>query len=96
LTNVARHAKARNVTVELRARDGRLLLSVKDDGAGFEAALVREQAERGASLGLLSMEERAALAGGGLAFTSSPGQGTLVQAWFPLRWHTQFLSSNTS
>ena len=58
------------------------------DGIGFEVAPIREQALRGASLGLLSMEERAALAGGGLEFKSAPGQGTDVQAWFPLRWQT--------
>jgi signal transduction histidine kinase len=34
------------------------------------------------------MEERASLAGGGLEFNSSPGKGTEVHAWFPLRWHT--------
>jgi signal transduction histidine kinase len=41
---------------------------------------------RGASLGLLSMEERATLTGGGLQYHSSPGQGTEVHAWFPLKW----------
>ena len=55
---------------------------------GFEVAAVREKAVRGASLGLLSMEERAALAGGGLEFKSIPGQGTEVHAWFPLKWQT--------
>ena len=52
-------------------RDGQLHLRVRDDGAGFDVAAVREKAVRGASLGLLSMEERAALAGGGLEFKSS-------------------------
>jgi PAS domain S-box-containing protein len=88
LTNVVRHAQARTVTVELHTKDGRLHLGVRDDGVGFEVAPVREQAVRGASLGLLSMEERAALAGGGLEFKSTPGQGTDVQAWFPLKWQT--------
>lgn len=88
LTNVVRHAQARTVTVELRAGDGRLHLGVRDDGVGFEVAPIREQAVGGASLGLLSMEERATLAGGGLEFKSNPGQGTDVQAWFPLKWHT--------
>ncbi len=95
LTNVVRHAQARTVTVELHTRDGRLDLAVRDDGIGFEVAPVREQAVRGASLGLLSMEERAALAGGGLEFKSSPGQGTEVQAWFPLKWQTPTSGSET-
>jgi signal transduction histidine kinase len=59
---------------------------VRDDGIGFDVGAVREQALRGASLGLLSMEERAALAGGGLEFKSTPKQGTEVHAWFPLKW----------
>jgi len=86
LTNVVRHAKAKNVSVELRQADGQLHLRVRDDGSGFDVPSVREQAMRGASLGLLSMEERAALAGGGLEFTSTPQQGTEVHGWFPLKW----------
>jgi PAS domain S-box-containing protein len=95
LTNVVRHAQARTVTVELHTKDGRLHLGVRDDGVGFNVAPVREQAVRGASLGLLSMEERAALAGGGLEFKSTPGQGTDVQAWFPLKWQTPPSKSET-
>jgi PAS domain S-box-containing protein len=86
LTNVVKHAKARTVTVELTRNDAQIHLSVRDDGAGFDVASVREQAVRGASLGLLSMEERANLAGGGLHYHSTPGQGTEVHAWFPLKW----------
>jgi PAS domain S-box-containing protein len=86
LTNVIKHAKARTVTVELTRNDGQLHLSVRDDGIGFDVAELREQAVRGASLGLLSMEERAALAGGGLQYHAIPGHGTEVHAWFPLRW----------
>jgi signal transduction histidine kinase len=86
LTNVVRHAKARVVTVELRAKDGQLHLRVRDNGVGFAVAAAREKAVLGASLGLLSMEERAMLGGGGLEFTSGHNQGTEVHAWFPLKW----------
>jgi PAS domain S-box-containing protein len=96
LTNVVRHAQAKTVTVELRKEDGQLHLRVRDDGVGFEMAPVREQAVRGTSLGLLSMEERASLAGGGLEFKSVPGQGTEVHAWFPLKWRTPPSESETS
>jgi PAS domain S-box-containing protein len=87
LTNVVKHAKARTVAVQLskNADDNQLHLSVRDDGVGFDVASVREQAVRGASLGLLSMEERATLAGGGLECTSTPGRGTEIHAWFPLK-----------
>jgi signal transduction histidine kinase len=86
LTNVVRHSKARNVMVNLERLDGQLHLSVKDDGIGFDVAAHRGEAVRGASLGLLSMEERATLAGGGLKFHSAPGEGTEVRAWFPIKW----------
>jgi PAS domain S-box-containing protein len=88
LTNVVRHAQAKAVTVELRQEDGQLHLCVRDDGIGFDVAAIREKAVRGASLGLLSMEERAVLAGGRLEFHSVPGRGTEVHAWFPLKWQT--------
>ncbi len=86
LTNVVRHARARAVAVEIRKQDGHLHLYVRDDGVGFDVAALRDQAVRGGSMGLLSMEERATLADGGLECKSSPGQGTEVHAWFPLRW----------
>ena len=88
LTNVVRHAQAKAVTVELRQEDGQLHLCVCDDGIGFDVAVIREKAVRGASLGLLSMEERAVLAGGRLEFNSVRGRGTEVHAWFPLKWQT--------
>jgi PAS domain S-box-containing protein len=95
LTNVVRHAQATAVTVDLRKEEGQLHLRVRDNGIGFDVVAVREKAVRGASLGLLSMEERAALAGGGLDFTSIPKQGTEVHAWFPLRWQTPPSESET-
>lgn len=86
LTNVVRHAQAQAITVGLRVDDGQIHLRVRDDGIGFDVAAMSEKAVRGASLGLLSMEERAELAGGKLEFNSIPGQGTEVHAWFPLKW----------
>jgi PAS domain S-box-containing protein len=93
LTNVVRHAKAKTVSVVLRQEARRLHLRVRDDGIGFDVGAVREQAVCGASLGLLSMEERAVLAGGGLEFKSAPGKGTEVHAWFPLKWRTAAVES---
>ena len=75
LTNVVRHARARSVTVRLHQANGHLHLSVRDDGVGFDVAALREQAVLGASLGLLSMEERATLSDGGLEYKSTPEQG---------------------
>jgi PAS domain S-box-containing protein len=86
LTNVVRHAKAKTVTVDLRQEAGQLHLRVSDDGIGFDVGAIHKNAMHGASIGLLSMEERAALAGGGLEFKSVPKKGTKVHAWFPLKW----------
>ena len=84
LMNVVKHAGARTVRVELRRVGDALHLHVRDDGAGFDVLAARARAMRGESLGLLSMEERAALAGGGIEWTPAPGRGTDVHAWFAL------------
>jgi PAS domain S-box-containing protein len=88
LTNVARHARASSVSVTLRKQNQHLHLFVRDNGVGFDVEVLRLQAVQGASLGLLSMEERATLTDGSLELKSAPGQGTEVHAWFPLRWRT--------
>lgn len=84
LTNVARHARARNVTIEVRRQDAELVVDVRDDGCGFDLASARREAISGASMGLLGMEERATLAGGRLEISTGPGRGTRLQAHFPL------------
>jgi signal transduction histidine kinase len=74
LNNVARHAKARHVVVELECGAGNVRLTVHDDGCGFDA-----EAEAPAGhLGLRSMRERAKEAGADLRVLSAPGEGTLV------------------
>jgi signal transduction histidine kinase len=47
LTNVARHAQAQHVWVDLRSAGGLLRLTVRDDGVGFDPAATRERARRG-------------------------------------------------
>jgi two-component system sensor histidine kinase UhpB len=84
LTNVIRHAQAHAVEVELSEAGGMLQLVVRDDGQGFAVAAARGRATQGASQGLLSMQERAALAGGTLEIDSAPGRGTTVRARLPL------------
>lgn len=84
LTNVIRHARARHVTIELRARGDQLELVVADDGAGFDAAGARHRAVRGESQGLLGMEERVSLLAGELRIDSAPGRGTAVRVRLPL------------
>jgi two-component system sensor histidine kinase UhpB len=85
ITNVLRHAHAQNLWVRLYATGERLALSVRDDGQGFDLEAVRQRSASGASLGLVSMEERIALAAGSLELRSAPGTGTVLVATFPLR-----------
>jgi two-component system, NarL family, sensor histidine kinase FusK len=66
LTNIARHAKAMTVQVDLKKEDGRVTLSVLDDGAGLGAGALE-----GKSLGVVGMRERIALLGG--TFAIGPG-----------------------
>src|SRR5918999_1082415 len=80
LANVARHAGATIVEVDLDEESGAAELRVRDDGAGFDpGAIPRAGSERpGAGLGLGGMAERARLVGGELDVRSAPGGGTSV------------------
>ena len=80
LTNVARHARATKVAVDLERNESGLQLTVQDDGVGFEASRVPRD---GAALGLRGMLERVTLLGGSIQIQSSPGQGTRVRAHIP-------------
>jgi PAS domain S-box-containing protein len=83
LTNIVRHARAREVWVQLRC-GAELCLTIRDDGVGFEPAQAEARASRGESFGLLGLRERASLSGGRLSVVSAPGRGTTVSVCFPL------------
>ena len=74
LRNAARHGHARRATVELARREDDLMLSVVDDGVGFDVAAAGHKD----GLGLVSMEERARLVQGHLTILSRPQQGTTI------------------
>lgn len=76
LTNVAKHARAAHVQVELHQQGRTLQLRVADDGRGFDVDATLASRERG--LGLFGMQERAALVGGRLTMQSTPGTGTAL------------------
>jgi len=84
INNVLRHAEAGHLWLSLSAVNGGLRLAVRDDGRGFDAEGARRRSAAGASLGLVGMEERAALAGGALELRTGTGQGTLLVATFAL------------
>jgi signal transduction histidine kinase len=80
LNNALRHAEAERIELRMEARDGRLIVTVADDGAGFDPD---DRALRARRLGLTSMEERARELGGSLAVVSRPGEGTTVTLEVP-------------
>jgi PAS domain S-box-containing protein len=80
LTNVARHAHANKVVVELGSEAGSLILTVSDNGKGIDEQTIRAAD----SIGLLGMRERARSFGGTAEVTRSPGGGTLVSVRIPL------------
>lgn len=82
--NTLRHGSARLITVSVRRDERRLLLSVRDDGHGFDVAEALRRAATGGHLGLLGMRERVEALGGRLEIDSAPGQGTEVRADVPL------------
>lgn len=77
LHNCARHAQARSVKVVVKQEPSRILLSVEDDGHGFDAGRVR-------GLGLVGMEERVNHLGGAFEVASRPGNGTKVAVELPI------------
>jgi signal transduction histidine kinase len=74
--NAVRHAQAQRIEVGLSARNGHLVLTVDDDGVGFDPSAASLRSRR---LGLTSMEERARAVGGTLTIDSRPGEGTRVR-----------------
>jgi PAS domain S-box-containing protein len=80
LNNIAKHACASRVKVALQRTDGRLCLSIQDDGIGFDAAEVRQKP----GLGLSSMRERVRVIHGVLRITSEPENGTTITVRVPL------------
>ena len=80
LTNVVKHAGATSVSIVLTRRDGGVSAIVEDDGRGFAPDKVRDDA-----LGLVGMRERLALLDGTFVIESTPGSGTALVAFLPLR-----------
>jgi PAS domain S-box-containing protein len=81
LANVRAHARASRVAVRLEEVDGGVLARVSDDGIGFLPGLVDRRPA--GHLGLISMREQAAMAGGWCRIASAPGMGTTVELWLP-------------
>ena len=81
LTNAGKHAQAARIGVVLRGIDEELILTIMDDGVGFDS---NEHRGSSPSLGLISMKERAHLIQGELQVESAPGRGTSIRIRIPL------------
>ncbi len=84
LSNVRKHAQARNVWVSLDLAASPWVLAVRDDGRGFDVSRVAADVKKAGSYGLLGMRERAQLLDGTLEIVSQAGQGTTVTFIGPL------------
>jgi signal transduction histidine kinase len=84
VNNAGRHANARTAEVVVKRDSHRVLLTVRDDGAGFDTRFVR-------GLGLLGMEERVRRLGGSFRIDSKLGRGTVIEAELPV---VEFVAAN--
>lgn len=79
LSNVARHAAATRVEVELARENGEVVLIVRDDGRGLPPGTDFERLEREGHMGLTGMRERIAALGGSVRLTGEPGRGSRLE-----------------
>jgi PAS domain S-box-containing protein len=84
LFNVAKHAGVKRARVSLSVSpDERVLITVSDEGVGIDAAKIHSLGSAASGIGLFSIRERLALAGGGMDLESSPGTGSRFTVWVP-------------
>jgi signal transduction histidine kinase len=84
LTNIAKHADASRVWLDVDRTGNDVTISIRDDGRGFDHNVSAASDGRGLGLGLFGMEERVALVGGRFRIWSRPGSGTEIFAFIPL------------
>ena len=84
LANAIKHSKAAHLRVLLKRSQYELCVCIDDDGIGFDVPIARAHAQKAGSIGLLSMAERASLAGGRLRVQSAEGFGTHIRGHFKI------------
>ena len=78
MNNIAKYSKASLTNLSLRKEDGKILLTIQDNGQGFDVSTVRR------GLGLSTMRERAQLSGGSFVIESAVGEGTTIRVSWPI------------
>jgi signal transduction histidine kinase len=84
MSNIVRHSEAKNATIKIECNTNECILSVRDDGKGFDVSKITSIDRRGRGAGLFGMKERVTIAGGTCSIDSQPGQGTKVIAKVPI------------
>jgi signal transduction histidine kinase len=88
LNNISKHAQASTANVILESRNNEIVLVVEDNGVGFDVSQVENGARSSGRLGLLGMNERAAISGGKIEIESAKGAGTTVFVRVPAKFAT--------
>jgi two-component system NarL family sensor kinase len=82
LTNILKHACAAHVSIQLETKNGKLYLTITDDGVGFNTQ------QKGSGLGITNMTSRAHLLNGSLKIKSAEGKGCTLMVSFPIECST--------
>jgi two-component system CheB/CheR fusion protein len=83
LTNVAKHARATELAVSIKRRDGTVFFQLEDNGSGFDLQQVLERNDSSRGIGLAAMDERVRMLGGTLNISSEKGKGTKISFAIP-------------
>jgi len=83
LTNIRRHSRASEASVDMRYCNGSYLVEISDNGRGFTPENVINNRMSPLHMGIIGMKERAELLDGYLTIESSPGKGTMIRFSFP-------------
>ena len=95
LSNIQKHGQTRKMRIELRRREDKVYLEVRDYGRGFDLEATSSGSELGKTVGIARMREWALLLGGQLEIQTKPGRGTSVVAKVPLPAHEGAFRSRT-
>lgn len=86
--NIQQHSKATSASISLRVDGNDLVMTISDNGVGFDVSQIKTVEPSGRGAGLFSMKERVQLMGGKCNVKSQPGKGTTVTVRVPMQWRT--------
>ncbi|NOH03429.1 MAG: sensor histidine kinase [Chloroflexi bacterium] len=96
VSNIIRHADAKKVSIRLWIEQGNVWLEIQDDGCGFDIAKAVDGAVYRKQLGLLGIQERVSLAGGGMEVRSVEGAGTSLRVYVPFHFEDSTQSNEAA